>query len=592
MQVVTQDKSGELATLSSYYKAVYEWCIRRMKNHASQGNSEQVARWGTAAAKLASGKGFFGAVADPELERILLMSGIVAAHGVADQRIHKPKTVVHVLTQAYQVGGHTRLCQLWIGNDTGDHVHHVILTSQEGEVPDDLVNEVVSRGGGVCSISRDLSFLERAERLRHALCHYDGIVVLHTHMYDVVPTLALSGIDGLPVLFLNHADHQFWIGIRSASILLEIRQSGLELSRAFRGVTRSTILPIPLLDSELGSASMAEKMSKKSVLRKQMGIHDDAVVYLTIGSEYKYRGIGEYDFLKAAERILEANWRAIVLVVGPYNRGKWAIASEKSAGRLRVLGELRDVGPIHVVSDIYLEGFPCGSLTALLEAGLFGLPCIGAPGETPPLLKSDDSALGEMVKPIDFEDYVRQALELGSDLGSSRAIGDRTRGAILAHHCGQEWGRTLDAIYKMVPDLIHPAEIGAAKIVPDEYRDYWMMLQEGGDPVPKTRAILDVYSDACKDMLPLEGGIDGELAVHLETITRDGGGPFGLKRKDLAQLFGNDGYLAYKRGNINGIGINIYRIVTISWNVSEVTKLCKLLLKGGFRNIVLRFRVG
>src|SRR5665647_1277901 len=57
--------------------------------------------------------------------------------------------ILHVLTQTYSSGGHTRLVWRWIENDAS-RVHSVVLTGQQGyPVPRELEQAVARSGGSI-----------------------------------------------------------------------------------------------------------------------------------------------------------------------------------------------------------------------------------------------------------------------------------------------------------------------------------------------------------------------------------------------------------------------------------------------------------
>jgi hypothetical protein len=112
-------------------------------------------------------------------------------------------TYLHVLTEAYPIGGHTRFCCHWIKSDSKMNRHHVLLTSQIRSVPNDL-KQIVEQGGGELTVlNPQLPLLERAGRLREIACRRADAVVLHTHMDDplgwVLRWLTWSPKSGCPV---------------------------------------------------------------------------------------------------------------------------------------------------------------------------------------------------------------------------------------------------------------------------------------------------------------------------------------------------------------------------------------------------------
>ena len=75
---------------------------------------------------------------------------------------------------------------------------------------------------------------------------------------------------------------------------------------------------------------------------------------------------------------------AVVLVVGPDDAGAWAEARARTGGRLRALGRLDDPSVVLAAADVFLDAYPCSSLTAALEAAALGVPVRQLPAAPPP----------------------------------------------------------------------------------------------------------------------------------------------------------------------------------------------------------------
>jgi hypothetical protein len=528
----------------AFYKAIYDWCLRQMARYQRSGNLEQAVQWGMLAAAHASEAHFLGILADSTLEERLLAIGRSLPAAPAKKRTWPPKNILHVVSLAYKVGGHTRLCRRWIENDSIIHRHDVVLTSQRGSIPGNLKQAVEQSGGEITVLNSESPLLERAKQLREIACAQADVIILHTHMHDPLPVLAFADRDAPPVMLLNHADHTYWLGASVADLVADIRASGQELTRHCRGIKESVILPIPLEGIDGGSADGGRSSQLQTVERNRLGIPQDALVFLTIGSEYKYQPINQYDFLSAAEQILEKCSGAYLIAIGPKAGGRWAAASIKTGGRLQALGEQEDVAPFHAAADIYLEGFPFGSLTALLEAGLSGLPCVGAPGITPSGLKSDSLALATMPAPASVEDYIAEALRLAGDPQARRREGRRLQAAIRENHCGAGWMGHLAEAYARLPEK-HALWTRTPQPASKAYRDFYVSCQKATTAQGLAEALPLTYRLAEWKGLALAGGIDQQMAACLLTQARRLKLRTGRNYNWLGDIYASEGQRAF-----------------------------------------------
>ncbi len=297
--------------------------------------------------------------------------------------------ILHVMTQGFGYGGHTRLVSAWIRNTFQTAVSSVVTTAQHYPLPKDLIESIETSEGNYQSLAAfSSSLLSRSFLLRQLSRNWADVVVLHIHPSDAIPIVAFGVAGGPPVIFLNHADHAFWLGTSVADVVANLRPSGQRITLGRRGITKSKLLPIPILKSEPTSDS--------SAIRKQLRIKKENVVLLTVGDQFKYTPFGGYDFVSTMERFLRKNPNVVLLAIGPSQIGRWAQASASVGGRIKAMGAVNwsELQAFYAIADIYVEGFPVGGLTAMLEAGVRGIPIIGVRIPEAPILNgSDDIAI-------------------------------------------------------------------------------------------------------------------------------------------------------------------------------------------------------
>ena len=378
-----------------------------------------------------------------------------------------------MLTHAYRTGGHTALVRRWIEMAPGTEHHDAALTHQlEDQWPEAFVRSVHSRGGRIVPVaaaSRDI--LVRADVLRKLSEEYD-VVVLHVHPWDVVPVIAFGASGGCPILFMNHADHVFWFGGSIADAVLNIRTSGELLSREQRACRVNLRLPLPLPVSNEAPTDDDRRLK----VRECFGIDANAVVFLTIGSRFKYLPVGNLDFRDAVIQLLERRANAVMLVVGPAaHEDGWPPLVSRFGSRLRVVGTQTDLTSYFELSDIYMEGFPFGSLTALLEAVLAGLAPVLAPSLCPLPFRSDDFVLDTLPIAASVADYVDLALSLADNVAAARNKAAGLAQLLRVAHSPPGWLVPLSAVAEFVRDVDDHsvASISGAHPLDTDRVQYW-----------------------------------------------------------------------------------------------------------------------
>lgn len=385
---------------------------------------------------------------------------------------------LHVLSEALPSGGHTAMALRWMKQDAGSRKHCAAILSQTGPVPGELVEAVREAGGRIYTPQPSSGWLEKAAWLRNLALDVAGAVVLHIDVSDVICGAAFGQEGGPPVLLVNHAAHIFWTGVSIADQVVNCRGSELETywTRVYRGAPRCVTIPIPLLDIERADSTNGAEAETKARAKENLGIPQDALLLLTIGAPFKYLASNQQDFVQTGETILAQLPEAYLVAVGPEADERWQRASGRSGSRLRAVGTQSrlQVARYHEAADIYIEGFPFGSTTALLEAGLRGIPVVPAPAVCPPPYGSDGVALDHALeRPRTVEDYIARVLHLSQSAAARTDCGNVIREAVKRHHTGAGWRQYLDEAIKALPRQHGCSPPRPPVRTPEAIHEYW-----------------------------------------------------------------------------------------------------------------------
>lgn len=388
-----------------------------------------------------------------------------------------PEVCLHVLNEAMGFGGLIAMAMRWIKHDQG-RVHSVAILSQTTSLPSALVQAVSRSGGKIHAAGAKDTSLRKADWLRRLAYDVANIVVLHVDVDDVIAGVAFGIRGGPPVLLVNHAAHIFWTGASIADVVVNCRGSRLEAYWTInhRGIPRCATIPIPLSEPEPSTSETAVATIGKKAAKATAGIPEDAILILTVGAAYKYTPFHGLDFLAACERILTEIPEGFLMAAGVVEDSRWRDASIRCRSRIKALGSVSQaqLAILHEAADLYVEGFPFGSTTALLEAGLRGIPVVLGPAESPPPYCTDGVALDDLLRrPKDIAEYQSQVVQLCRSVGDRDSLGQKTRIAVRAHHTGSGWLHYLQTAIARLPREHDVYPTIMPKRTPDEICWYW-----------------------------------------------------------------------------------------------------------------------
>jgi len=343
--------------------------------------------------------------------------------------LEKPEknSYLHVATSVYEFGGHTRLIDRFIKNSSGKH--SLILTKQDGNIPEWLKKTISDKNGKIMILEG--TDIDKTQELRKIASSYEKII-LHIHPFDTIPILAFGTQNfKSPVIFYNHADHVFWLGVSISDLVLDLSTEGQSLSKKRRGVKKSDILPVPV---EYTQKATISKKEAREILNLPLNKH----IILSIGTSDKFRPFGKYNFIEKAFEIIKEIPNTIILVVGVSIKEKnWKEAFDKSDKRIIPIGLVEKAKLQYYIksADVYLESFPLTSSTATIEVLLEGVPsiCVRTEEKSWDVIREISVPLNEVVSKI------KEILE-------KKIFDTKIIDKIKNLHCKDSWTKTLNNI--------------------------------------------------------------------------------------------------------------------------------------------------
>ena len=434
--------------------ARFEAEVRLAETAYANGEFEMVAFYAATASTIATHT-HCGIFASPRLERILNSVGrrIAGVSGETARNCgpaHSHKRVLHVGTELRAVGGLTRMISRWIDADA-ERINSLILTSHKGKIPKHLTDAVQRSGGQITRLNQmPGGRFEWVCALRRIACEYD-VIVCHIHCEDVIPILAFADKVGLPpILFLNHADHLFWLGPSISHMVINLRDSASDLCMSRRGVEprRNFLLPTIVDPTVRRRTRHDAKMS--------LGLNPDSILLLSVARQPKYRSLDGVSFADRHVKLLAKHRQVQLLVIGPGEPLDWQRAKARVNGRIISLPEQPDPRPFFEAADIYVDSYPFVSATSMMEAGGYGMPLVTIftfPDEASIFGINHVGLVGTSLVARTFEEYNAILERLVVDPVFREKTGEIVRRAVEKFHEPPGWHAHLEAAFERAMDL-------------------------------------------------------------------------------------------------------------------------------------------
>ncbi len=287
-------------------------------------------------------------------------------------KAYNRNTVLHVMTEAYISGGHTRCVERWI-QQFPEHQHSCIVLNQKATFPENLKHAVENSGGKLELYDLNKTMLERALELRKYASQFE-YVVLHIHMNDSISLIAFGTEEFTrPVIFFNHADHTFWLGVSISDYVADLNTNRNVLTLEKRGAKNASVLGIPLDNSPLLTCDKAEA-------RKKLGIPENKKVIFSSGQATKYDPIEKPSFYDIVTDLVSRDPDIVFYIAGAKaTQIFWPELKKKFPDNLYLVGVLDYATeyPLYVsAADLVVDSYPVGGETSMIDAVKVGKPVL------------------------------------------------------------------------------------------------------------------------------------------------------------------------------------------------------------------------
>lgn len=434
-------EGGAETSLQQQVAKEFSRALHQARNAAGSGDPELAIGWCRYAASLAWGTnpGFFYS---HELEQLLSEIGRehLGSGPLAAPSTEPPQRFLHVMSSAFETGGLTPAISRWIeicAQHAPSELHSILISMQNNApIPACLSNAAQRTGGEAIELPSGLSWLQLATEMRTRASEFDAII-LHIYPNDPLPNVAFFDRPR-PALFFRHSGHAFNLGLDVAHVYADIHPVGHAMSSEFCAQDAlKVMLPLPLVDEGLTTCDKADARTK-------LGIPVDALMVLTIGWPYKFFPQWEYSFPAVVQALCEANSGVFAVAIGLSDSEPFPGLSQSTAGRFLPVGVVEDREVLELyycAADIYLDAYPCGSLTAVLDGARHGLPVQRLCNPYQCILWCDDLALDSVSRGASTqEEFIATVLEWLEWPEKKRLeLGSRFRNAVLQDHCGASW---------------------------------------------------------------------------------------------------------------------------------------------------------
>lgn len=354
---------------------------------------------------------------------------------------YNKNSILHIMSEGYKTGGHTRVVERWIENAPKSQTHSVIFTRKNFSKLKVLENNVKNKNGEYISLGNDLSLEEKAVKLRKLAIKYE-YVVLHTHMEDPLPIIAF-GVEEFtrPVLLYNHASHMAWLGKSIADLVLDIENED-EVTKVKRKIYDTYFLGVP-------SKKISLKIANKIEVRKKLNLPLDKKIIVTSGGEARYRTICGNSFTDYLKEIMDEDTYCYVIGVKAKSK-EWKKIKKETNNRVITLGFIDfEKGFLEYLkaADLYLDSYPLCGGTAMIDAISSGTPVLSLRSVYPQFDYLTRTSAYCHTK----DEFIAKAQNALANKKYAKEIFEEVKSSLIEYQSIEAWNKKIEKLFEIAP---------------------------------------------------------------------------------------------------------------------------------------------
>jgi hypothetical protein len=157
--------------------------------------------------------------------------------------------------------------------------------------------------------------------------------------------------------------------------------------------------------------------------------------------------------------VLHANSDAWLAVVGPGDDPPWPAFQARFRPRVVLLPPTPDLDDLRAAADIYVDSFPTGSLTSLLDSAVLATPVVSLqPPSRDPILRIDLPVMQAVQVVSGVESFVSEMSRLISSKDEREAAGRRLQEVTRREHSLEALATAVEDAYRLAST--YPARAG------------------------------------------------------------------------------------------------------------------------------------
>lgn len=209
-----------------------------------------------------------------------------------------------------------------------------------------------------------------------------NVIFTYLHMQDTVSIVVLSLLKrytNIKIVFMNLADHRFFLGADHAHILIDIRTKSQYITKKYRNKMNSVSLPLQIQKDPAQNLINNDEILQ---IRKELGIQEEEILSFSGFCYTKIFKDHSLPYFKLIKKILKSEPKLKHLFISNIGKEHYNSIKEIFKGSEELLERIifkqttPDFERFIQASDFFIDSFPFGSALVHIDVIKFGKPTV------------------------------------------------------------------------------------------------------------------------------------------------------------------------------------------------------------------------